>query len=49
MTWREITLTLQLAAEERVGTVMRDRERMARAAEDAAWAKARDVAEQMGG
>ena len=40
MTWRELQLSLQLAAEERVGTVARDRERMARAIEDEAWAQA---------
>ena len=48
MTWREMTLTLQLAAEERVGAAMRDRERMVRAIEDAAWEKAGAVAKDMG-
>lgn len=48
MTWHETALTLHLAAEERLGFVMRERERMVRDAEDAAWAKARAVAEEIG-
>ena len=40
MTFLEARLALQLAAEERVGVVVRERERMAREAEDAAWARA---------
>jgi hypothetical protein len=40
MTWREAQLTLQLAAEERAGFVMRERARMAKAAEDASWSAA---------
>jgi len=35
MTWREAALSLQVAAEERVGFVMRERARMAREVEDA--------------
>jgi hypothetical protein len=37
MTWAEAQLSLQLAAEERAGTVMRLVQGMARAREDAAW------------
>ncbi len=48
MTWRELQLTLQIAAEERVGTVMRDRQRLARAIEDEAWEKAAATAKEMG-
>lgn len=48
MTWHETALTLQLAAEERAGFAMRERERMVRAAEEAAWAKAAKVAEEVG-
>ena len=48
MTWREMSLTLQLAAEERLGTVVRERERLVREAEDAAWAKAGAVAKEVG-
>ena len=48
MTWRELQLTLQLMAEERVGTVMRDRQRLAREIEDAAWEKAGATAREMG-
>ena len=47
MTWRETMLMLQLAAEERLGFVARERERMARAQEDAAWAAARSVADRL--
>ncbi len=48
MTWRELQLTLLLMAEEKVGAAMRDRERMARAVEDAAWAKAGATAAEIG-
>ena len=48
MTWREMQLTLQLAAEERLGTVQRDRERMVRELEEAAWQKATAVARDLG-
>ena len=34
MTWREMHLSLQLAAEERAGFVMRERQREAKALED---------------
>lgn len=37
MTWREMLLSLQLAGEERAGFVMRERERLLRAREDAAF------------
>ena len=37
MTWREAQLSLQLAAEERAGFVMRFAQGLARAREDAAW------------
>lgn len=37
MTFHEAKLSLQLASEERAGFVMRERVRMAKAAEDAAW------------
>ncbi len=47
MTWDETKAALQLLAEERVGFVMRERERMARAARDAAWAQAADVAREI--
>jgi hypothetical protein len=40
VTWYEALLSLQLLAEERVGFVIRERARMAREAEDAAWAAA---------
>ena len=49
MTWREAMLTLQLAAEERIGTVARDRERMVREMQDAAWEKAAAVAAEVTG
>ncbi len=48
MTWRETMLTLQLAAEERLGFIMRERQRMEREIEDAAWAKAGAVAKETG-
>ena len=48
MTFAEARISLQLAAEERVGQVMRDRERMVREAEEAAWAKAAQVAKEVG-
>ena len=38
MTWREMNLSLQLAAEESAGFVMRERQREARALEDQAVA-----------
>lgn len=38
MTWQEAKLLLQLEAEERTGFVMRERARLARASEDAAFA-----------
>lgn len=41
MTWREAQLSLQLAAEERAGTVMRLVQGIARAQEDAAFAALR--------
>ena len=47
MTWRETLLTLQLAAEERLGYVQRERERMSRAIEDEAWAKAGSTYQKM--
>ncbi len=34
MTWREMNLSLQLAAEERAGFVMRERQREAHARDD---------------
>jgi hypothetical protein len=37
MTWREMHLSLQLAAEERAGYLMRERQREAKAIEDAAF------------
>jgi len=40
VTFREAKLTLQLLAEERIGFVMRERARMAKAQEDAAFAAA---------
>ena len=40
LTWREANLSLQLAAEERVGAVLRLTAEIARAQEDAAWAAA---------
>ena len=49
MTWREMSLTLQLAAEERLGTVTRDRERMVREMQDAAWERAAAVAAEVTG
>ena len=49
MSWREMALTLQLAAEERVGFVVRERQRLVRAQEDAAWATARGVAAEVRG
>lgn len=48
MTFRETMLTLQLAAEERLGFVVRERARMAREIEDAAWSKAGAVAKEVG-
>lgn len=48
MTMREAMLSLQLAAEERMGFAMRERERMVREAEEAAWSKATSVAREMG-
>ena len=47
MTWRETLLTLQLAAEERLGFVQRERERMTRAIEDEAWAQAAGTYQKM--
>lgn len=47
MSFHEALLTLQLAAEERLGFVVRERERMARAIEDAAWAKAAETADEI--
>jgi hypothetical protein len=41
-------LTLQLAAEERAGFAMRERERMVRELEEAALAKAAGVAREIG-
>ena len=41
MTWYEANLQLQLAAEEREGWLMRERQRQAMAAEDAAFAAIR--------
>ena len=38
MTWRQANLSLQLAAEERIGFIQRERARMAREREDAAYA-----------
>lgn len=38
MTWMEKRLSLRLAAEERAGYTMRERQRIARAQEDAAYA-----------
>lgn len=38
MTWEEANLSLQLIAEERIGFILRERARMARAQEDAAFA-----------
>lgn len=38
MTWEEANLSLQLAAEERIGTLLRQRQAEAVAREDAAWA-----------
>ena len=43
MTWHEAKLLLQLEAEERAGFVMRERARMARAQEDAAFAAATEA------
>jgi hypothetical protein len=40
VTWEEAKLSLQLAAEERMGFVMRERARILRAQEDAAFAAA---------
>ena len=45
MTWREMNLSLQLAAEERAGFVLRERQRMARAIEDNATAGLRSMVE----
>ena len=48
MTFREAQLSLQLAAEERAGFVMRERQRMARAIEDRAYAGLRGAVEREG-
>ena len=40
MTWHEAKLSLQLAAEERVGWLQRERAYRAKAEEDRAWAAA---------
>ena len=48
MTFLEARLALQLAAEERVGWLMREAERLRRAEEDAAWEKAAATAAEMG-
>lgn len=45
MTWREAQLSLQLAAEERAGFVMRFAEGLRRAQSDAAWDALRARAE----
>lgn len=37
MTWKEANLSLQLASEERVGFIIRERARLARAEQDAAF------------
>ncbi len=44
MTWREALLTLQLAAEERVGFVMRESARLARGEEDRLAGQLQDAA-----
>lgn len=41
MTWTEANVSLQLATEERVGSLMRENARAARAQEDAAFAALR--------
>ncbi len=46
MSWREMNLSLQLAAEERAGFVLRERQRMARAIEDQAVAGLRSAVEK---
>jgi hypothetical protein len=46
MTWHEAQLSLQLASEERAGTVLRLAQAQARAREDAAWAA---LQQQQGG
>ncbi len=45
MTMAQARLSLQLLAEERVGQLQRERAYRARAAEDAAWARAAESAE----
>lgn len=45
MTWREMQLSLQLAAEERAGFVLRQQQRQALAVEDQAVAGLRRAAE----